>query len=187
MRSTVCGALTGVERRHDEVSGLGRVERAVTVSASRISPIRITSGLWRSAWRRPSWKLGQSVPTSRWLITQRFSGKSISTGSSSVTTWRSMLSFMYWIMPASVVDLPEPGDARDEDQAALARRELAERLRRQLERLEGRRVLGDAAQDDRRIAELAVGVHPEAAEPVEVQRRVGRAAHAPRPPSFPSR
>ncbi len=69
IRSTVCGAFTvcRVDITMCPVSVASSA--AITVSASRISPIRITSGLWRRAWRRPSRKSRQSVPTSRWLIT----------------------------------------------------------------------------------------------------------------------
>jgi hypothetical protein len=39
------------------------------VSRSRISPIRITSGAWRSAFFRPTCSEAVSGPISRWLTT----------------------------------------------------------------------------------------------------------------------
>ena len=42
-----------------------------TVSSSRISPIRITSGSWRRTRRSARLNDAVSTPTSRWLITER--------------------------------------------------------------------------------------------------------------------
>ena len=59
---------------------------AHTVSGSRISPIRITSGSWRSTRLSALWKSSVSVPISRWFTIERFlSGCSTSIGSSTVT------------------------------------------------------------------------------------------------------
>ena len=56
-----------------------------TVSSSRISPIRITSGSWRRT-RRIAWaKLAVSEPTSRWLMIESLSRWRYSIGSSIVT------------------------------------------------------------------------------------------------------
>src|SRR5712691_1143460 len=55
------------------------------VSASRSSPIRITSGSWRSARRSAPVKSGVSSPTSRWLTMHEWSLCTISIGSSIVT------------------------------------------------------------------------------------------------------
>ena len=61
-------------------------ERAVrTVSSSRISPMRITSGSCRSTRRRARAKEIVSSPTSRWLMMQRLSRWRNSAGSSMVT------------------------------------------------------------------------------------------------------
>ena len=57
-----------------------------TVSSSRISPMRITSGSWRSTRLRARLKDSVSDPTSRWLITERLSECRNSIGSSIVTT-----------------------------------------------------------------------------------------------------
>jgi hypothetical protein len=40
----------GVQRGHAQVAGLGEGDRVSIVSRSRISPIRITSGAWRSVF-----------------------------------------------------------------------------------------------------------------------------------------
>ncbi len=79
-----------------------------TVSSSRISPIRITSGSWRSTRRSARAKEAVSMPTSRWLIAERLSWWTNSIGSSIVTMWRLRVSLMWSIIAASVVDLPEP-------------------------------------------------------------------------------
>ena len=61
-------------------------DRAVaTVSSSRISPTRITSGSWRSTRRSARLNEAVSWPTSRWLITERLSWCRNSIGSSIVT------------------------------------------------------------------------------------------------------
>ena len=57
-----------------------------TVSSSRISPIRITSGSWRRTRRIALAKLLVSDPTSRWLMIESLSRWRYSIGSSIVTT-----------------------------------------------------------------------------------------------------
>ena len=86
----------------------GRQRRAWTVSSSRISPIRITSGSWRRTRRSARLKEAVSMPTSRWLITERLSSCTNSIGSSIVTMCLLVVWFMWSIIAASVVDLPEP-------------------------------------------------------------------------------
>src|SRR6185369_10977004 len=49
-----------------------------------------------------------SEPTSRWLITDFLFSKTYSTGSSMVMIWQRRLLLMYWIIEATVVDLPLP-------------------------------------------------------------------------------
>ena len=84
-------------------------DRAVwTVSSSRISPTRITSGSWRSTLRRARLKEAVSIPTSRWLMAERLSAWTNSIGSSIVTMCLLIVWFMWSIIAASVVDLPEP-------------------------------------------------------------------------------
>ena len=78
------------------------------VSASRSSPIRMTSGSWRRT-RRIAWsKLAVSRPTSRWLTMQPRSGCRISIGSSTVTMCWRRVRLMWSSIAASVVVLPEP-------------------------------------------------------------------------------
>ena len=48
------------------------------------------------------------MPTSRWLITERLSACTNSIGSSIVTMCLPIVSLMWSIIAASVVDLPEP-------------------------------------------------------------------------------
>ncbi len=79
-----------------------------TVSSSRISPTRITSGSWRSTRRRARLKELVSSPTSRWLMIDILSLCRNSTGSSIVTMCFAVVVLMRSIMAARVVDLPEP-------------------------------------------------------------------------------
>src|SRR5581483_9704674 len=83
--------------------------RAVwAVSASRSSPMRITSGSWRSA-RRSAWpKSVVSRPISRWFTMQPWSGWRISIGSSIVMMCFDRVLFMWSIIAARVVVFPEP-------------------------------------------------------------------------------
>ena len=108
MRLTVSGASTvcSVESTRWPVSA---ADSAVwTVSSSRISPTRITSGSWRSTRRRARLKDAVSWPTSRWLMMQLRSRCRNSIGSSIVTMCFCIVRFMWSIIAASVVDLPEP-------------------------------------------------------------------------------
>ena len=78
------------------------------VSASRSSPMRMTSGSWRSA-RRSAWPNDSvSRPISRWLTMQPWSGWRISIGSSIVMMCCRRFRFMKSIIAASVVVFPEP-------------------------------------------------------------------------------
>ena len=78
------------------------------VFQSRISPTMITSGSCRNMFFRASLKLGESVETSRWETAAFPSAKRNSIGSSIVTMWTGRFSMIERMMPASVVDLPEP-------------------------------------------------------------------------------
>ena len=84
------------------------VSAVETVSMSRISPTRITSGSWRSAARRPSEKVSASLPISRWLTIERLCWCRNSIGSSIVRMWSSRSRLITSIIAASVVLLPEP-------------------------------------------------------------------------------
>ena len=79
-----------------------------TVSMSRISPTRITSGSCRIASTRASLKLRASRPTWRWLTSETLDGWRNSIGSSIVTMKHSRVELMPSISVASVVDLPLP-------------------------------------------------------------------------------
>ena len=57
------------------------------VSRSRISPIRITSGAWRSVFFSAASQLSVSRPTSRCVTMQFLCGCTNSTGSSMVMMW----------------------------------------------------------------------------------------------------
>ena len=68
IRFTVSGAsiVWTLESTRWPVSAADSAER--TVSSSRISPIRITSGSWRRTRRMARWNEPVSLPTSRWLM-----------------------------------------------------------------------------------------------------------------------
>ena len=78
------------------------------VSRSRISPIRITSGAWRSAFFRAVCRDWVSLPTSRWLTMDFLFLNWYSTGSSIVRMWPVSASLRVSIIDASEVLLPEP-------------------------------------------------------------------------------
>ncbi|MNN63557.1 hypothetical protein D3C81_1789410 [compost metagenome] len=78
------------------------------VSRSRISPIMITSGAWRSAFLSAVCSDAVSLPTSRWLMMERWLVNRYSTGSSTVRIWPVCLALRWSIMDASDVLLPEP-------------------------------------------------------------------------------
>jgi hypothetical protein len=61
------GGAGGVQSAEHQVSGFRRRHGHGMVSASRISPTRITSGSSRMAARTPSAKEGRWVPSSRWI------------------------------------------------------------------------------------------------------------------------
>ena len=81
---------------------------ALTVSGSRISPTKITSGSCRMAARIATAKSAVSRRTSRWLIIDSASRCMTSIGSSMVTMWHSRWVLMWSTIPARVVVLPEP-------------------------------------------------------------------------------
>ena len=78
------------------------------VFQSRISPTMITSGSCRNMFFRASLKLGESVETSRWETAALPSANRNSIGSSIVTMWTGRFSMMERMMPARLVDLPDP-------------------------------------------------------------------------------
>ncbi len=79
-----------------------------SVSMSRISPIRITSGSCRSTWRSAAPKVRVSLPTSRWEMLAIWSRCRNSIGSSMVMTFTRRCWLTWLIIAASAVDLPEP-------------------------------------------------------------------------------
>ncbi len=81
--ASAASAVCSVEKTRWPVSA---AESAVaTVSSSRISPMRITSGSWRRTRRSARSKDPVSVPISRWLMIERLSVCRNSIGSSIVT------------------------------------------------------------------------------------------------------
>src|SRR6266566_541570 len=79
-----------------------------SVSMSRISPIRITSGSWRSTCRSAEWNDSVSLPTSRCEMFDRLSRCRNSIGSSMVMTLTRRLELIWLIIAASAVDFPDP-------------------------------------------------------------------------------
>ncbi len=79
-----------------------------SVSMSRISPIRMTSGSCRSTCRSAEPNDRVSLPTSRWEMFDITSRWRNSIGSSIVMTFTRRFWFTWLIIAASAVDLPEP-------------------------------------------------------------------------------
>ena len=131
------------------------------VSESRSSPIRITSGSWRSA-RRSAWeKETVSIPTSRWLTMLSRSGMQ----------HLDRVLDRDDVLLARLVDvvdhrrerrrLARAGRAGDEHEAAVLLGEPAD-AGRHVERLEARDLARDDAADDRDRSALAERVDAEA-------------------------
>ena len=89
---SVASVVCSVESTRCPVSAAWSAAR--TVSVSRISPIRITSGSWRRAARSAARKSSVSLPISRWLMDATSSRCSTSIGSSIVTMWTGFV----WLM-----------------------------------------------------------------------------------------
>src|SRR5881628_800276 len=79
-----------------------------SVSMSRISPIRITSGACRSTWRKAALNDSVSFPTSRCEMLARLSRCRNSIGSSIVMMLTRRFVLMWLIIAASAVDFPDP-------------------------------------------------------------------------------
>src|SRR6266516_3490305 len=79
-----------------------------SVSISRISPIRMTSGAWRNTCRSAALNDSVSFPTSRCGIFARLSRCRNSIGSSMVMMLTRRPRLMWLIIAASAVDLPDP-------------------------------------------------------------------------------
>src|SRR5437667_532618 len=83
--------------------------RAVSsVSMSRISPMRMTSGACRSTWRSAALNDSVSFPTSRCEMFARLSRCRNSIGSSIVMILTRRLRLMWLTIAASAVDFPDP-------------------------------------------------------------------------------
>jgi hypothetical protein len=103
--STV-SAVWSVDRTRWPVSAAERAAR--TVWASRISPMKMTSGSWRSTRRMASENPPVSVPISRWFTMARRSSNTNSIGSSMVTMFTARVRLTWSIIAAAVVVLPDP-------------------------------------------------------------------------------
>ena len=168
MRLIVSGAsiVCSVESTRWPVSAADRAAR--TVSMSRISPTRMTSGSWRIAARRAEVKSAVSWRISRWETIAFLSWCRISIGSSIVT----MLTSRYVLMRSTIDGerrrLAGARRARDQHQPARLERELADHLGhvQVAERLRADR---DAAEDEAVRAARLVGVD---AEPAHARQRV---------------
>ena len=135
-----------------------------TVSSSRISPMRITSGSWRSTRRRARLNDAVSSPTSRWLMIERLSSWRYSIGSSIVT-------MCFDAGPVDLVDhrgkgggLARAGGPGQQDDPALLLGQLGDD-RRQQQLLDRADAEGNRATDDRDGAALAERVDAEARQP----------------------
>src|SRR5438270_387303 len=82
-----------------------------SVSMSRISPIRITSGAWRSTWRSAALNESVSFPTSRCEMLDRLSRCRNSIGSSIVMMFTRRLVLMWLIIAAGRPTFSSRSDA----------------------------------------------------------------------------
>src|SRR5881398_2377625 len=126
-----------------------------SVSMSRISPIRMTSGAWRSTWRSAALNDSVSFPTSRCEMLDRLSRCRNSIGSSIVMMFTRRLELMWWIIAASAVDLPDPVEHRVQVQLA-----------------NGLHLVGNGPKRERHRAALLVHVGPESTHPRHADREV---------------
>ncbi len=169
MRSIVCGqsCVCRVAKTRWPVSAA--VRAIWIVSRSRISPMRITSGSCRRAERRATGKPLVSLPTSRWLTTQRLCVCRNSIGSSMVTMWSDRVSLISSMIAASVVDLPEPvGPVTRTNPRGLWQKVC--RILGKPQLVDGLDVDRDEPESRRERALVEEHVHPEAGLAVE---RVG--------------
>src|ERR1017187_5094797 len=141
------------------------------VSASRISPTRMTSGDCRMMLRRVTAKSGVSRPTSICSMTALRLACWYSTGSSMVTTWA-----------AGIDDIDErcergrlaaAGGSREQNQALAAFGELGER-RRQVQRFKRRNLRRQEPDAGRQRAALVMHVDAEAADAVAEETEIER-------------
>ena len=134
---------------------------ARTVSSSRISPTRMTSGSWRMAARRAEPKSAVSSPTSRWLIIASLSCVDhldrILDGHHVDLAARLIRS----IIAGERRRLAAAGRSGDEHEPARLEGELADG-RRQAEVLERDGTQADPPEDDAHAAPAAEGVDAEA-------------------------
>ena len=173
MRSIDCAALLvwRVENTRWPVSAA--VIAVCIVFQSRISPTMITSGSCRNMFFRASLKLGESVETSRWETAALPSAKRNSIGSSIVTMWTGRFSMIERMMPASVVDLPDPVGPVIEHEALGQVDEALEDLGKVQLRDRGQ-LEGDPPEDGREGAALDEDVAPEAGDPGQAVADVDR-------------
>src|SRR6478609_9550897 len=102
----VASVVCSVEKTRWPVSAA--LSAVSSVSLSRISPIRMTSGSCRSTDLSAAWNERVSVPTSRWEMFASWSRCRNSIGSSIVMMLTRSLVLTWLIIAASAVDFPEP-------------------------------------------------------------------------------
>ena len=136
---------------------------ALADSSSRSSPIRITSGSWRSTRRSASMYESVSSPTSRWLTMQPQSSCTNSIGSSIVTMCCCRLRLIELTIAARVVDFPEPVAPVTRTSPRCSSASAAHAVG-EAEPREARDLLRDEAECERDRAALPVAVDAEAAE-----------------------
>src|SRR6188508_3286416 len=140
------------------------------VSRSRISPIRMTSGAWRSVFLSAACQFSVSTPTSRCVITQPLCWCTYSTGSSMVDVAAGLL--------VAVADhgrqrsrLTGARAAHHDHQAALRQHDLLEHGR-EVELLERGDLGVDETDHAASVALLHEGVHAETADARRRDREV---------------
>ena len=150
-----------MQRGEDEQPVSAAVSAMRIVSRSRISPTRRQSGSSRIAALTPSAKPGTSVPTSRWVKTDRALMCTNSMGSSIVTTWYASRWLTRSSTAARVVDFPLPVGPVTRTRPLCASESFAIDSR-QPQLVDGRDAGGDQAEDGRGAAFLPEEVDAEA-------------------------
>jgi len=141
------------------------------VSRSRISPMRMMSGFWRSTALIANSKLGTSRPISRCWKTDLSSMKVYSMGSSMVTMCFSWLRLIQLSIAAMVELFPEPVAPQMRRMPSLALARFEQRLGLDAQLLKLGHAGLDVTEDDAHRTALVKRVD---AEPADALGRVGK-------------
>ena len=161
MRSMVAGALLVCTVANTSTPKLASCSASFIVSLVRSSPMRMTLGSSRPAERMAVAKLEAWVPTSRCVTWDFADSCTNSTGSSMVRMCAGRVWLMWWIIAASVVDLPQPVGPVTSTRP-LRRSASLRTTSGVVELLQRQHLAGDGAEDGRQPRRLVEVVGAEA-------------------------